>query len=81
MTEVYRLFYQDLLPCFANFIKLLQSEEPLIDKLYNSQQHFMSKFASHFTKPCVIQNHKELGNSFFTLSSENDIELGIGIIT
>ena len=49
------------------FNKLLQREEPLIRKLYDSQQSFMSKRASCFIKPSVIQNRKGLGNSFSTL--------------
>ena len=74
------------MPCFTNFNKLLQREEPLIHKLYNSQQRFISKLASRFIKPSVIQNHKDLGNSFSTLSSDyqdlrnNIIELRTGII-
>ena len=45
----------------------------------------MSKLASRFIKPSVIQNHKDLGSSFSTLSSDyqderNDIESGIEII-
>ena len=36
LTEVYLLFYQAVLPCFTNFNKLLQREEPLIYKLYDS---------------------------------------------
>ena len=76
MTEVYQLFYQAVRPCFTNFNKLLQREEPLIHKLCDSQQRFMSKLASRFINPSVIQNHKDLGNSFSTLSSDrqNDIE-------
>ena len=69
MTEVYLLFYQAVLPCFTNFNKLLQHEEALIYKLCDSQQR----------KPSVIQNHKDSGNSFSTLSLDyqdqrNDIE-------
>ena len=84
MTEAYLLFYQAVLPCFTNFNKLPQREEPLIHKLYDSQR--CSKIASRFIKQSVIQNHKYLGNSFSSLSSDyqdrrNDIELGIGIIT
>ena len=76
MTEVYQSFYQAVRPCFTNFNKLLQREEPLIHKLCDSQQRFMSKLASRFINPSVIQNHKDLGNSFSTLSSDrqNDIE-------
>ena len=46
----------------------------------------MSKLKARFIKPFIIQNHKDLGNSFSTLYSDyqdqrKDIELGIGIIT
>ena len=65
------------------FNKLLQREEPLIHKLYDSQQSFMSKLASWFIKPSVIQNRKGLGNSFSTdyQARQNDIKLGIETIT
>ena len=76
MTEVYQLFYQVVQACFTNFNKLLQGEEPLIHKLCDSEQRFMPKLASRFINPSVIQNHKDLGNSFSTLSSDrqNDTE-------
>ena len=68
------------------FNKLLQREEPLIHKLYDSQQSFMSKLASRFIKTSVIQNREGLENSFSTLSSDyqdrqNDIKLGIETMT
>ena len=44
MTEVYLLFN-----------KLLQRKEPLIIKLFDSQQRFMPKFAFRFIKPNVIR--------------------------
>ena len=72
--------------CFTSFNKLLHHEEPLIHKPYDCQQRFMSKLTARFIKPFIIQNHKDLGNSFSTLYSDyqdqrKDIELGIGIIT
>ena len=48
--------------------KLLQRKEPLILKLFDSQQRFMSKCAFRFIKPNVIQHHKDSGNSFLPLS-------------
>ena len=79
MTEVYLLFYEAvLLPRFTYFNKLLQHEEPLIYKLYDSQL-FISKLASCFIKPSVIKNRNDSENSFFRLSldyqdQQNDIE-------
>ena len=86
MTDVYLLFNQAVLPCFTNFKKFFQHEEPLIHKLYDWLQCFMSRLACRFIKPSDIQNHKDLGNPFSTLSSDyqdrrNDIALRIGIIT
>ena len=85
MTEAYLLFSQAVLPCLTKFNKIIQCEEPLIHKLYNSQQRFMSKLESRFIKPSTSQNHKDLGNSFSTLSSDdqdrrNDVKLAIWII-
>ena len=45
MTEIYLLFYQAVLPCFTNFNKLLQCEEPLVYKLHKAQQRFICKLA------------------------------------
>ena len=79
MTEVYLLSYEAvLLPRFTYFNKLLQHEEPLIYKLYDSQL-FISKLASCFIKPSVIKNHNDSENSFFRLpldyqDQQNDIE-------
>ena len=85
MTEAYLLFSQAVLPCLTKFNKIIQCEEPLIHKLYNSQQRFMSKLESRFIKPSTSQNHKDIGNSFSTLSSDdqdrrNDVKLAIWII-
>ena len=57
MTEVYLLFHHATLPCFTNFNKLLQREDPLIYQLHDSQQRFMHKLASKFINPVVIQKH------------------------
>ena len=75
MTKVYFLFN-----------KLLQRKEPLIIKLFDSQQRFIPKFAFRFIKANVIQHHKDSGNSFLPLSLDiqdqrEDIKLGIGIVT
>ena len=86
MTEVYLLFYHAILPCFTNFNKLLQREDPLIYQLHDSQQRFMHKLASKFINPVVIQKHTLKNKSFADLgmSIENqrdDISLGIGPLT
>ena len=86
MTEVYLLFFQALLPCFTNFNKLLQQEEPLIYQLHDAQQRFLHKLASKFVKPTVIQEHKTAGLSFANLdisleSQRDNAELGIRITT
>ena len=84
MTEIYLDFYQAVLHYFPNFNKLLQREEPLIYKLHEAQQRFMSKLASRFMKPLSIQNHKENNSSLATLDIEiknqkDYINLGTGI--
>ena len=86
MTEVYLLFFHAVLPCFNNFNKLLQREEPLIYKLHEAQQRFLHKLASKFVQPSVIQMHKTAGLSFAKLdisleSQKDDAELGIGLTT
>ena len=86
MTEIYLLFFHAVLPCFNNFNRLLQQEEPLIYKLHEAQQRFLHKLASKFVKPSVIQVHKTAGLSFADLdvsleSQRDDVELGIGITT
>ena len=86
MLEVYLLFYHAVLPCFTNFNKLLQKEEPLIYTLHDAQQRFMNKLASRFVKPEVIQIHKEENISFSSLplsfsDQKDDINLGIGFLT
>ncbi len=86
IAEVYLLFYQATLPCFTNFNKLLQREDPLVYQLYDAQQRFMHKLASKFIKPAIIQEHKSKKLSFakMDISTENqrdDISLGIGPIT
>ena len=82
MTEIYLLFYQAVLPCFTNFNRLLQSEEPLLYKLHQVQQRFMCKLASHFFEASIIQQHKEESKSFSALSilpdnQKDDIDLGV----
>ena len=86
MIEIYLYFCQAVLPCFTNFNKLLQREEPLIYKLHKAHQRFMSKLASRFIKPLSIQNHKESNSSLATLdidieNQKDDINFGIGIVT
>ena len=70
MTEIYLYFYQAMLPCFTNFNKLLQRKEPLIYKLYEAQQRFMSKLASRLIKPLSIQNRKESSSSLATFPDD-----------
>lgn len=86
MADVYLLFYQATFPCFTNFNKFLQREDPLVYHLHDAQQRFMHKLASKFIKPAVIQGHKSKNLSFAELdtSIENqrdDMSLGIGPIT
>ena len=85
MLEVYLLFYHAVLPCFTNFNKLLQKEEPLIYTLHDAQQRFMNKLASRLVKPEVIQIHQEENISFSSLllsssDQKDDINLGIGFL-
>ena len=86
MTAIYLYFYQAVLPCFTNFNKLFQHKEPLIYKLHEAQQHFMSKLASRFIKSLSIQDQKLSNSSLATLdidikNQKDNINLGIGIIT
>ena len=79
-------FYQSVLLTFTNFNKFLQTEEPLIQCLYDQIQSFMNKLASKFIKPEVIQQLKQEQSSFTKLSislenQKSDPDLTIGILT
>ena len=83
ITEIYLLFYQASLPCFTNFNKFLQREDPVIYQLYDLQQRFMHKLASKFIKPEIIQKQKLENKSFADLditleNQKDDMSLGIG---
>ena len=52
-------FYQSVLPMFTNFSKFLQTEEPLIQFLYDEIQSFMNKLTSKFIKLEVMQQLKQ----------------------
>ncbi|CAB4009886.1 ATP-dependent DNA helicase [Paramuricea clavata] len=74
------------LPCFTNFNKFLQREDPVIYQLYDLQQHFMHKLASKFIKPEIIQKQKLENKSFADLdvsleNQKDDMSLGIGPLT
>ena len=86
MTEVYLQFYQSTHPVFNTLNKLLQAEEPLLDRLHEVQQHFMTKLTSKFIEPQVVQNHLKSKNSFSTLdlsqcNQKADRELSVGLLT
>ena len=86
ITEIYLLFYQASLPCFTNFNKFLQREDPVIYQLYDLQQRFMHKLASKFIKPEIIQKQKLENKSFADLdvsleNQKDDMSLGIGPLT
>lgn len=71
---------------FTNFSKFLQTEEPLIQCLYDQIQSFMNKLASRFIKPELIQQLKQEGLSFtkLNISLENqksDQDLTVDILT
>ena len=86
VTEVCMHFYQSVLPTLTNFNKFLQTDEPLIQCLYDQIQSFMNKLASKFIKPEVIQQLKQKGSSFtkWNISLENQKsgpDLTAGILT
>ena len=86
IIEVYLLFYQASLPCFTNFNKFLQREDPLVYNLHDKQQRFMDKLASRFVKPQVIQKLQSENKSFAELdicheNQKDDMALGIGPLT
>ena len=80
------MFFQSVLPVFTNFNKFLQTEEPLVQCLYDEMQQFMNKLASKFIKPEVIRKLKDDNLSFSKLDTclenqKDDISLTIGILT
>ena len=86
LIEVYLLFYQASLPCFTNFNKFLQREDPVVYHLHEKQQCFMHKLASRFIKPQVIQKLQSENKSFADLDicsedQKDDMPLGIGPLT
>ena len=86
MTEFYVMFFQAVLPTFTNFNKFLQTEELLIQCLYDEMQTFMNKFASKFVKPKVIHKLKDDNLSLSKLdislpNQKDDRDLTIGNIT
>ena len=86
MTKVYITFYQATLPMFTTLNKLLQHEAPLIQCLHSVQQKFMSRIASKFIKPRVIQDLKTRGESFSSLDLSisnqlDDQDLSVGVLT
>ena len=86
MTKVYLQFYQSTLPVFNTLNKLLQVEDPLIYRLHEVQPQFMTKLASKFIEPQVVQNHLKSKNSFSTLdlsqcNQKADRELSVGLLT
>ena len=86
MTEFYLFFFQAALPTFTNFNKFLQTEEPLIQCLYDEMQMFMNKLAAKFIKPEVIRELKGNELSFSKLdvslaNQKNDKDLTIGNVT
>ena len=86
MTTAYLRFYQSTLPVFDNMNKLLQAEDPLIHRQYETQQHFMKKLASKFIEPEVIQRHVASGGSLgcldlSTSNQKSDADLSVGLLT
>lgn len=86
MTQIFLMFFQSILPTFTNFNKFLQTEEPLIQCLYDEVQQFMNKLASKFVKPEVIQNLKAEELLFAKLNiylqnQKDDASLTIGFLT
>ena len=76
------MIFQAVLPTFTNFNKFLQTEEPLIQCLYDEMQTFMNKLASKFVKPEVIHKLKDDNLSFSKLENQkDDKDLTIGNIT
>ena len=81
----FRCTFITALPLFTNSNTFLQTEEPLIQCLYDQIQRFMNKLASKFIKPEVIQQLKWEGLSFskLNISLENqksNPDLTIGIL-
>ena len=62
ITEIY------LFPCFTNFNKLLQGEDPLACKLHKAQQRLICKLDLCFIKASIIQQQKEESESCSALS-------------
>ena len=86
IIEVYLLFYQATLPCFTNFNKYLQREDPVVYQLQDKQQRFMQKLASKFVKPQIIHEHQSENQSLAQLdicleNQKDDMSLGIGPLT